>query len=243
MERELSFRIVDGTIRFSRNGVYFDALTEDNRGISFSIVNLANLKTLGVSNITEDRKFVLFLDYDDIELDELESELKYLSKKFLISHFFVFRTGKRRFHAISFEKFELDYLMAILKFSRCDYRFKEMPLTTDKSWILRVLPKVDENGNIVSPKPEFVNAYLFGQEISREISRGHFIFYSSIFPELKGYYNILEKSFDMLPKVKVYTYGTSSRNLLVDLKIPIPDKLSVEFLNEIERSRVNEESL
>lgn len=219
MERIVE-RVVKGELELSKNGIYLTAVTDKGRIVKISYVNVPELRTFGISNVTADRKYVLFLDYDDISEEELERELVAISKRFLVGHFLVLRTDERKFHAICFEKFDLDYLINIINNTACDYKFKIVPMRTEKSWILRVFPKVDNSGNVIKDKPKFHNFYLMSEN-SREISRGHFSFFSAFYPELGKYGKIFERNFDNNFAVKTISYGTSAKNLLGEFGIEI----------------------
>lgn len=213
-------RIVEGTISLGKLGIYLTAETASGHQVSFKLVKLPELRTLGVSSITEDQKFVLFMDFDNITLPKLHKQLGFLNKEYNYSHFMILTTGKNRFHVISFEKDFLSDVQKVLDNSLVDYGFKVTGCKVDKGWILRLHPKFDEDGNVTKDKPEFVDCICFDKVPSRKLSRAHVELYSKLYPQLR--YHIQssplfgDEYLDDNTKVEIVKYGTSNHNLFTN---------------------------
>lgn len=211
-------KIKSGRITIGKTGIYIEGETEGGYILNLSFVNFPELKTIGISNITEDQMFVLFMDYDRITEKDLGLQLKYLNKVFGISHFLVLTTGKDKFHVISFEKFGLDELKKILRSSLVDYSYIDLPSKIDKGWILRMTPKVDYDGNVVKEKPEFCKFVEFSDlynRPNREFSRAHIEMFNKLYP---GTFKLPQLPFiDTYDTIKIIKYGTSGKNFYYNL--------------------------
>jgi hypothetical protein len=210
-------KIKMGNVRIGKLGVYLQAQTESGFDIRFDFVKLPELRTLGVSNITADQRFVLFLDYDKMSPQELNDQLTYLNKEFGIMNFFKLKTGEHRYHVISFEKFHLSDIQKIVDNTLCDYSFKVVAVKSDKGWILRIMPKIDEDGNVVRDRPMYDGFLSFGVP-TRSQSRGHIEFFSKLYPQMRDIFSkhpaFGEGYLDNHTFVRVVKYGTSHANIL-----------------------------
>jgi hypothetical protein len=208
-------KIIGGSVSLSTTGLYLDAVTEGGRLVKFHFVELPELRTLGVSNITLDQHFILFLDYDKITMEDMQSQLLYLHNEFGLSHFIVIKTGERRFHVVCFEKFMMEEVQKIVNNTLCDYSFKTVALKSDKGWILRLYPKIDRDGKVVRDRPEF-QTFLYYGEPKRKLSRGHMELFAKIYPGFgKAMKDMdLAKYADDSTWVKLVKYGTSQKNLI-----------------------------
>lgn len=144
--------------------------------------------TVGVRNHTQDGKRVIFLDYDQILLDEmLIPELKYLQEKYKLSEFYILKSSQKpnSYHAICIDKLTSREWVQLIQETSVDQNYKLMPIMADhKSWVLRILPK----GHSQEPK------YLMTLESKyhkREQSKAHALF-------LKLHYGIKTKHLNML---------------------------------------------
>jgi len=210
-------KIVSGNVKIGKLGMYLQAQTEKGYDIRFDFVKLPELSTIGVSNITVDQSFVLFLDYDKMSREQLEGQMKFLSGKYGTNNFFIMKTGEHRYHLICFEKFGLPEIQDIVNNTLCDYSFKITAVKSDKGWILRLYPKIDEDGNVVREKPEFVEFVSYGNP-GRKQSRAHLEMFSKLYPEIKiifsEYKQFDEEFLDSFTTVYVVKYGTSHANIL-----------------------------
>ncbi len=230
--------IKSGSVILAKTGIYLKAQTEDGHSLSFHLVNLPELRTVGVSNITFDQHYVLFLDFDNITLEELKRQIAFLYKTYDISHFFILSTGPNRFHVISFEKFMLAEFREIIDNTFCDYSFRSTPIRSDKGWILRLLPKIDKDGNIKKDRPEYVD-FIWYKAPRRKLSRAHIELFSKLYPQIKSQAQnsvpLAECNWDTHTSVNAIKYGTSDMNLITDFGLEDlvnSKKLEIKWMSE-----------
>jgi hypothetical protein len=224
--------ITEGHVTLGKTGIYLTARTKGGKAISFSYVQMPELKTVGVSNITHDQRFVLFLDFDRITEAELHRQLELIHEKHGVSHFITLTTGPNRYHVACFEKFDLPELQEIVNETVCDYAFKEVPLKSDKGWILRFRPKYDMDGKIIKDGPIYLGADMFEERPKRKLSRAHLEFFMKMYPQMRKvadanssfgdscYMKCFdEKYWDSNTAVNVIRYGTSKSNLFEEMGV------------------------
>lgn len=118
----------------------------------------------GITNKCEDGRYVLFMDYDRVELNWVMEELLFLIEEYTLGDVHLFKTNKG-IHAICTDKFSLRELVSILRDSSTDDAYTEIPLrTARKAWTLRLTEK---NG----VKPKYIET-LTGYQY-REQSKPH----------------------------------------------------------------------
>lgn len=110
---------------------------------SILLYNSPDTWTRGYSARTENGQYVLFLDYDNLDLSAVVGELKYLQKRFSLSDCFVFRTDRENsFHAVCLDTFPLVEAYSILKETSCDFAFiNSIKRLKTKEWVLRLTGK------------------------------------------------------------------------------------------------------
>ena len=93
----------------------------------------------GYSSRTEDGRYVLFHDYDSLDLSALCSELRYLQKKFKLSNYYVFKLDRPdSWHAVCLDTFSLSEAYEIQKQTSCDFAFiNSIKRLQTREWILR----------------------------------------------------------------------------------------------------------
>lgn len=172
-----------------------------------------NLRTQGITNKTEDRKFVLFADYDEVNLQSVEEDLLFLQKNYKIgdaiivcsSNQEISETGKiyGNYYIIAFTKLEFPELLEILKNLRCDWHFKRGWRYQYRSWVLRTTEKRTYKGEVVKLKPKLVT--FMPSFSSREYSKSHVEFFEQLYN-----FKIKRKSknFDKGKFVEVINYVT-----------------------------------
>lgn len=100
---------------------------------------------IGYTNRCIDGKYIVFLDYDDMEWDWVADELKRLQDDFELSDFWIFKSSGISYHAVCFDKVTLKEYILILKNSSCDINYQGVPLKYgQKIWTLRLTAK-EEN--------------------------------------------------------------------------------------------------
>ena len=122
--------------------------------------------------------YIIYLDYDGLELDWITAELMEMQELFGLSHFYVFETN-HGYHAVCFDKVSLLTYVEVLKNSSADINFIDVPLKYGKKvWTLRWSEKDGE-------KPKFVRAVL-STRCNRNKSKAHIDFVEKMYPELIG---------------------------------------------------------
>ena len=104
------------------------------------IYNTPNAWVHGYSSRTEKGRYVLFHDYDNLELDSIISELKYLQKQFKLSNYYLFKLDRENsFHAVCIDTFALNQAYEIQKETSCDLAFiHSIKNLQTREWILRI---------------------------------------------------------------------------------------------------------
>jgi hypothetical protein len=146
-----------------------------------------------------DGKYVLYLDYDKLNLDDVELELAFLQKQYNIGDILLFESSKGNYHAISFDKFSAKEFIEILENSSVDFAFKNFPRFYGfRNWVLRFAPK----GTI--PKPIYLKTLKYARN-NRMKSLGHYNLIRTLYPEIN-----LSKLYhsDNINEVKIISYKT-----------------------------------
>lgn len=170
--------------------------------VQFSIRLFPLMQTAaGISNRTEDGHYVVFLDYDEIGLDEIENELARLQNDFDLGNFYIFGLDRPdSFHAICCTKLTAKECQEVINESGADQAFKQAPRYFQRNrWILRVGPKGERK------PPKYEETIL--HPCLRQESIGHLLF-------LKNWYNAPIPVEDNNPnneKVQLLRYETFSR--------------------------------
>lgn len=138
----------------------------------FDVRNTRKNPVWGLTNRCSDGLFVVFIDYDDLPIEDLEfltDTLKSLQNDFSLGNFYVFRSNDG-YHAICVDKVTLmDYVM-ILKNSGCDPGYVNLPYVQGKKvWTLRMSQKKGLS-------PQFVKVVMSRFENKRQKSTYHSIY-------------------------------------------------------------------
>ena len=105
---------------------------------------------VGWSSRTEQGRYVLFHDYDNLQLEDIVPELQFLQEKFHLSDYYVFELSDRKnsYHAVCLDTFSLREAFDIQQTTSCDLAFiRAVKDLHSKEWILRLGRK----GNRSSP--------------------------------------------------------------------------------------------
>lgn len=160
----------------------------------FSASNRA--KTIGVKNVCQDSRRVIFLDYDDHLLEFLEDEIKYLQERFYLSDFYIFKSGSKHngFHAICIDKVSFKENMRIVDETSCDSHYKAMSIRGDHhTCVLRILKKG------ATPAPTLIKKIKSDYSV-RKKSRAHYNF-------LRLHYGIKDKPRNLDKSKRLYIIG------------------------------------
>lgn len=156
----------------------------------------------GYSSRTETGRYVLFHDYDYLDLDAVIEELKWLQKKFNLSDYYVFCSPDKKdsFHAVCLDTFSLSKAYSIQKQTSCDSAFiHAVKYLASKEWILRLSKKGSR------PSPAFVK--IIGsdhQTRTKSLAHAEFLKKMGIPISFKG-------KFDGCKKIGLIKYNTSNR--------------------------------
>jgi hypothetical protein len=94
----------------------------------------------GYSSRTEKGRYVLFHDYDNLDLPSIMAELSYLQKRFHLSNYYIFKLDRENsFHAVCLDTFALNEAYEIQKQTSCDLAFvHSIKNLQTREWILRI---------------------------------------------------------------------------------------------------------
>lgn len=182
--------------------------------VSFNIYRLPKTITIGVTNQTKDRKFILFADYDLVDFSVVLEDAKYIYEEFDIKPILILKTKEfynvesekivGSYHLINFDKFEFDELIKILKKLRCDNHFKKGYRYQYRNWVLRILEKKSFDGKVKSNQPKY--KMLIKGYSKREGSLGHILLYEKLYNiNIRRFY----KKLDNNKEVEIIRYVTS----------------------------------
>lgn len=106
----------------------------------FLLYNSPETWVRGYSSRTMNGRYVLFHDYDELDLSTLEQELKYLQNRFKLSDYYVFELDRdNSFHAVCLDTFSLSEAYSIQKQSSCDKAFiNSIKRLKTCEWVLRI---------------------------------------------------------------------------------------------------------
>lgn len=98
----------------------------------------------GYTNRCKDGKYIIFLDYDNVELEWIENELKRLQIDFRLGDFYIFRSSEESYHAVCFDKISYSCYINILRNATVCQDYINVPMRWGrKIWTLRLTDKDD----------------------------------------------------------------------------------------------------
>ena len=98
----------------------------------------------GYTNRTEDGLYIITLDYDNLDQDDVINDIRRLQYEFALSDFYVFNSGNG-FHAVCLDKVTLLELRNIMENSSIDPNYMRVPFISGKRlWVLRLTNKDDK---------------------------------------------------------------------------------------------------
>lgn len=176
---------------------------------NLSVLWKGNSVTTGWMNRTGDGQMVLFLDYDLMELDWVLQDVDNLAHSFKLSHFFIYQSSRKGFHAVCLDKLSPSKFVEVMRASNCDPVFKQIPsFTSYRSWVLRV----DEKGS--KDRPRFVKFLKYPYKPD-SISTAHMKFIHLMGPSARHKLGRqLCRLEDGNKHLDVITYRTGSRVIL-----------------------------
>lgn len=97
----------------------------------------------GYSSRTQQGKYVLFHDYDNLTFADIKQELIFLQKQFNLSDYFIFELDRENsFHAVCLDTFSLNEAYEIQKATSSDLAFiNSIKILKTREWVLRLSEK------------------------------------------------------------------------------------------------------
>jgi len=127
----------------------------------------------GITNITEDGKWIIFMDFDGFKIEWLDFIVPHIQKLYGLSDAYVFQSSNDGFHVITFDKLTINKLVDVLKSSSTDPNYVFVPLRYGKRvWSLRASAK---NGE----KPKYLKSYKHKGRHIRSLA--HMIIFEKIY--------------------------------------------------------------
>jgi len=172
-----------------QKGKKFESVTFFNKPIVMS----------GYSNMCDDNKGIILMDYDSVDFKVLEEDYQHLQKKWKLPQSYVVKTDKG-YHLVCLKKYFMSEIYQILRESRCDINFTNSPTNTPyRSYVLRLSAKI--NGK----RPKFVGMLGENKNLQYEISKAHLTLLNKIFKLPKINYRKIGKCH----KIKLQLYECS----------------------------------
>lgn len=137
-------------------------ITLGNLEIDFAlrIQKKRELEMYGFTNLCEDGKYIVLLDYDGFELEWVELIIRNLQELYHLSDAHIFKSSENSYHVVFFDKFPLSELMKILKSSSTDPNFVFVPLQYGKRlWTLRLTEKKGKRPTYIKTIKSIFNEY------------------------------------------------------------------------------------
>ncbi len=159
--------------------------------------------THGYTARTKQGRYVLLMDYDNLELEDIENELRFLIEKYLLPDFYLFKMPDREnsYHAFNPALFSLYDAFTLLKSTSCDQAFKRSPLHfKGKDWVLRFGEKGKRSA------PEFLKIIKSSYDFF-DVSTAHLLFIQKVFKVPEQSY----KREDGIKETPIIKYNTANR--------------------------------
>lgn len=162
-------------------------------------------KAIGIAAKTSDDKYIIFLDYDNIDLVLLKRDLDYLIDEFSLGTYYIFKTSPEKYFVVFLDKVDYGKMMYVLNSSRCDRNYiKLINERNDRLPVMRITPKIYK-GQELSPVT-FLD-YGHGHS-SHNLSLGHYRFFRKKFNVPR----IISEDFDKFESVVMIEYTTQKRS-------------------------------
>lgn len=154
---------------------------------------------VGYSNMCEDGKGILLIDYDNVDESVVLEDYRFLQRDYRLPKAYLFTTKPGNYHVVCLEKRTPMKINEILQRTRCDENYKTMPLRSPyRSWVLRISEK---NG---SNKPKLIG--MIGLMYPGRIqSNAHFELLKKFYPKIQRKDH---KQLDRNHKIKLQMYET-----------------------------------
>lgn len=184
------------------------------RQVSFFVKERPSLFTNGITNVTQDRRFVLFADYDNTNLQVVEEDAEFIQQNYDVGDLIILNSSEEmlnssgdvygNYHLIGFTKIEFPKLKEILSNLRCDKHFKQGWKYQQRVWVLRLGYKTDiKTKQKVKGKPRFISHIPQTFECEKVYSSAHLTFFNKLYN-----LRIKKKDIDGSNKIKLIDYVT-----------------------------------
>ena len=141
------------------------------------------------------------LDYDNVELNIIEEDYKFVQEKFKLPPAYLFGTKAGNYHLICLKKFLNGEIYNILLHTRCDENYKDSPIKNNyRSYVIRLSDKIG------SKKPKFIKMMGYNLHRQYEISSAHLKLLSKLYKDIP---KIEYSNEDKLDEVRLHKYETS----------------------------------
>lgn len=96
----------------------------------------------GITNLCEDGRLCIFLDFDNISIQRLKKEIEFIQNKFDLGTFFIFSSSENSYHAVCLDKVSFHQHLKIMRETSVDENYINVPNKYGlKLWTLRLSPK------------------------------------------------------------------------------------------------------
>lgn len=157
----------------------------------------------GYSSRTQFGQYVLFHDYDNLDQEAIEQELKFLQDKYKLSDYYLFKLDRENsFHAVCLDTFSIRKAYEIQRATSCDLAFiHSIKRLQSKEWILRWGKKGERDA------PEYVKT-ISSRHRKHKRSSAHGVFLKKMSVPVKMYN---KKEWDGGQVLAVVQYDTANR--------------------------------
>jgi len=192
--------------------------------VSFRIEPTPNIPTVGITNKEvnpkDEKCYVLFLDYDNVNYEVVKEDLKFLNLRFNFCTFLTLKSSESlvenqwkeekeigNYHVMAFERLSYAEVLKAIQTTRCEELYKKVPLIYSKRcWVLRIKPKYALNGKELveyKPQPEVKEVIQFSKHCKHEHCNAFYQF-------AKNYWNtkFKLKNLDNCREVEILEYNT-----------------------------------
>lgn len=184
------------------------------------LVILPSINTMGVlSRCAGDgfNRHCIFLDYDDCMLSVVENDIRFVQRQYDAGTAVILQSGETDFnvagaeygnwHVIFPTKASFSEVHEIVGQTHTDFNFREVPAKFNyRAYVLRIYPKVSENGAIIRDRPVFRRLML--GPTTREVYRPLYDFLRKWYA-MPGWPAKFAPNLDNLTELSLIRYNTT----------------------------------
>lgn len=157
-----------------------------NKIYTAGIYKIPQRVTIGISNITPDRYYVPFVDYDNINYNSVLAEANKLISMFNLTGLAIIKTKETtapnmqlygNYHLVGIDKLTYQQHIKLLEQTNCDPSFIIIPkIYRGRYWVLRIYPKISmSEWNETDGKPVLAD-WIYGHKSKYQHSTAHYSF-------------------------------------------------------------------